>query len=322
LLSELATLLKTGVVMNEQSKLKIFFAFAAIYIIWGSTYLALLIGVQSMPPFVLSALRFTLAGIMLYVYCMCKGEPKPNFTSLQKNALCGILMLFGGAGSVAWAEQYLPSSLAAIIVTTLPFWFVLLDKKQWSFYFSNKLIIAGLLIGFIGVTVLVGFDKSQHLFSGNSSMKTYGTVALIAGGISWTIGSLYSKYKPAKNSVHMNAAIQLLMAGLFTFLISFLSGELNAYSFTNTKKEAWSALLYLIIMGSVIAYLSYLWLLKVRPAAQVSTYVYVNPVVAVLLGAIIVNERITWMQITGLAIILSGVLMVNIARYKGITQKV
>ncbi len=308
--------------MGEQSKLKIFLAFAAIYIIWGSTYLALLIGVQSMPPFLLSAMRFTLAGILLYAYCLWRREAQPDFSSLQKNALCGILMLFGGTGSVAWAEQYLPSSLAAIIVTTLPFWFVLLDKKQWSFYFSNKLIIAGLVIGFIGVAVLVGFDKSPHPFAGNSSMKTYGAIAIIAGGISWTIGSLYSKYSPAKNSVLMNATLQLLIAGLFTFLISFLSGELNNYSLGNAKKEAWSALVYLIIMGSVIAYLSYLWLLKVRPATQVSTYVYVNPVVAVLLGAIIINEQITWLQITGLIIILSGVLMVNIAKYKGAIQKV
>ncbi|HEY6978896.1 MAG TPA: EamA family transporter, partial [Chitinophagaceae bacterium] len=129
--------------MSEQSKLKIFFAFAAIYIIWGSTYLALLVGVQSMPPFVLSALRFSLAGLVLYGYCLWRGEAQPDFVSLKKNAICGILMLFGGAGSVAWAEQYLPSSLAAIIVTTLPFWFVLFDKKQWPFYFSNKLVIAG-----------------------------------------------------------------------------------------------------------------------------------------------------------------------------------
>jgi|SRR6266487_694571 len=191
--------------MSGQNKWKIILAFAAIYIIWGSTYLALLIGVQSMPPFILSALRFTLAGILLYAYCLWKREARPDFPSLQKNALCGILMLFGGTGSVAWAEQYLPSSLAAIIVTTMPFWFVLLDKKQWSFYFSNKIIIAGLLIGFIGVGILVGFDKSPHPFGGNSSMKIYGAVAILAGSISWTVGSLYSKYSPAKNSVLMNA---------------------------------------------------------------------------------------------------------------------
>src|SRR6266487_895878 len=169
--------------MSGQNKWKIILAFAAIYVIWGSTYLALLICVQSMPPFILSAMRFTLAGILLYAHCLLKGEPQPDFSSLQKNALCGILMLFGGTGSVAWAEQYLPSSLAAIIVTTLPFWFVLLDKKQWSFYFSNKLIIAGLVIGFIGVAVLVGFDKSPHPSAGNSSMQTFRAVWSIGGGL-------------------------------------------------------------------------------------------------------------------------------------------
>lgn len=302
--------------MKEQSALKIFLAFTAIYIIWGSTYLALLIGIQSIPPFLLSALRFVCAGVLLYIFCLIKGEKQPNLLSLQKNALCGILMLFGGTGSVAWAEQYLPSSLAAIIVTSLPFWFVLLDKKQWSFYFSNKLILVGLLIGFAGVAILLGFDKSPHPFHGDSSMKVYGIIAIIAGGIAWTTGSLYSKYSPAKNSVLMNASLQLLIAGIFSFCVSVFSGEIKSFKFSDVTTTAWSALLYLITMGSIIAYLSYLWLLKVRPAAQVSTYVYVNPIVAVILGAIIANEKITWLQVTGLAIILSGVLMVNMVKQR------
>src|SRR5690349_16970785 len=141
--------------MAQQNKLKVLLAFAAIYLIWGSTYLALLIGVETVPPFFLSALRLTFAGILLYVYCLLKGEEQPDITSLKKNAICGILMLFGGTCSVAWAEQYLPSGLTAIIVTSLPFWFIVLDKKQWSFYFSNKLLLTGLIIGFIGVAVLV-----------------------------------------------------------------------------------------------------------------------------------------------------------------------
>jgi drug/metabolite transporter (DMT)-like permease len=230
--------------------------------------------------------------------------------------------LFGGTGSVAWAEQYLPSSLAAIIVTSLPFWFIVLDKKQWSSNFSNKFILAGLLIGFVGVSILVGFDSSSHSFHGNASMKPYGIMALIAGGIAWTTGSLYSKYKPAKNSVLMNGSLQLIIAGAFSFCVSVLSGEVYHYSFTRTTSATWLALLYLIIMGSLIAYLSYLWLLKVRPATQVSTYVYVNPVVAVLLGAALLNEHIAWLQITGLVIILSGVFIVNIARYKNNSAKI
>ncbi|MER3499738.1 MAG: EamA family transporter [Chitinophagaceae bacterium] len=289
--------------MIRQTNFKELLAFAAVYLIWGSTYLALRIGVETVPPFFLSALRFTFAGILLYVWCLWKGEEQADFASLKKNAIFGILMLFGGTSSVAWAEQYLPSSLTAIIVTSLPFWFIVLDKKQWAFYFSNKVLLAGLLIGFIGVAILVGFDTSSNSFHGDPSMRTYAVIAVIAGGIAWTTGSLYSKYKPAKNSVLMNASLQLIIAGAFSLGVSVFSGELDHFNFRNTTTSAWSALGYLITMGSIIAYLSYLWLLKVRPVAQVSTYVYINPIVAVLLGAIIANERITWIQITGLAII-------------------
>jgi|KBSMisStandDraft_5_1062788.scaffolds.fasta_scaffold62980_3 drug/metabolite transporter (DMT)-like permease len=311
---ELAALLKKGVVMTQQNNLKVLLAFAAIYLIWGSTYLALRIGVETVPPFFLSALRFTFAGVLLYIWCLWKGEEQPDFSSLKKNAICGILMLFGGTSSVAWAEQYLPSSLTAIIVTSMPFWFILLDKKQWSFYFSNKLLLTGLIIGFIGVAILVRFDTSSHSFQGDPSMRTYAVIAVIAGGIAWTTGSLYSKYSLAKNSVLMNASLQLIIAGAFSLGVSVFSGELDHFNLRNTTTSAWTALLYLVTMGSIIAYLSYLWLLKVRPVAQVSTYVYINPIVAVLLGAIIANERITWIQITGLAIILSGVFLVNIAK--------
>ena len=301
--------------MAQQNKLKVLLAFAAIYLIWGSTYLALLIGVETVPPFFLSALRFTFAGILLYVYCLLKGEEQPDIASLKKNAICGILMLFGGTCSVAWAEQYLPSGLTAIIVTSLPFWFILLDKKQWSFYFSNKLLLTGLIIGFIGVAVLVGFDTSSQSFHGDASMRVYAVIAVIAGGIAWASGSLYSRYNPAKNSVLMNASLQLIIAGGLSLGVSVFSGELDHFNFSHTTTSAWAALLYLITMGSIVAYLSYLWLLKVKPAAQVSTYVYVNPIVAVLLGAVIANEKITGIQITGLAIILSGVFLVNIAKY-------
>jgi drug/metabolite transporter (DMT)-like permease len=301
--------------MTQQNNLKALLAFAAIYLIWGSTYLALLIGVETVPPFFLSALRFTFAGIVLYVWSLWKGEELPDVASLKKNAICGILMLFGGTGSVAWAEQYLPSSLSAIIVTSVPFWFVVLDKKQWAFYFSNKLLLTGLLIGFVGVAILVSFDNSSNSFHGDPSMRTYAVIALIAGGIAWTAGSLYSKYSPAKNSVLMNASLQLIIAGAFSLGVSVFTGELDHFNFRNTATNSSLALLYLITMGSIVAYLSYLWLLKVKPVAQVSTYVYINPMVAVLLGAIIANERITWIQITGLAIILGGVFLINMAKY-------
>src|SRR5260370_810773 len=147
---------------NANNKWKVLPAFAALYIVWGSTYLAILVGLESMSPLVMSCMRFFIAGSLLFACCMYKKEPLPSLQAIGRNTLYGILMLFGGTVSVTWAEQYLPSSLAAIIVTSLPFWFVLLDRKQWAFYFSNIMIISGLLLGFAGVALLVSFQHPVH----------------------------------------------------------------------------------------------------------------------------------------------------------------
>jgi len=298
-------------------KWKIILAFAAIYIVWGSTYLAIIFAIRDIPPLLMSAMRYFLAGIMLYGWCVIiKKEKMPDVSSISKNALCGILMLFGGTGSLAWAEQYISSGLAAIIITSVPFWFVLLDKKQWSFYFSNKVILIGLLIGFAGVALLISFGKSSTSVSSTHSQQLAGMLVLIAGSISWTLGSLYSKYKPATTSVTMNASVQLVMAGVFSGLVSFVTGESGHFSFSQIHLNSLMALLYLVVFGSLVTYLCYVWLLQVRPPAQVSSYVYVNPVVAIVLGAIIGRETITTVHIFSLITILCGVLLINLPKYK------
>lgn len=290
-------------------------AFAAVYIIWGSTYIALLIGIQSIPPFLLSALRFLFAGTLLCGWCLVKREFFPSVKSIGVNSVAGVLTLFCGTVSVAWAEQYISSSLAAIIVTAIPFWFIILDKKQWSFYLNNKTIIAGLLIGFTGVIILVGFDK-EYSANNTQNNQLVGILAVIAGGIGWTSGSLFAKYRPTGSPLLVNTALQLLSAGVFCILVSYLSGEWKNFSFSSVSSNAWLALFYLATMGSIVAYSSYLFLLKVRPPALVSTYVYVNPIVALLLGAILVNEPVTWIKILALTIILGGVLLVNLSKYR------
>lgn len=302
--------------MREYNRWIIFLAFAAVYIIWGSTYLAILIGLRGLPPILLCAFRFLFAGILLIGWCIYKGEKLPGLRSVRINSLCGILMLFGGVGSVCWGEQYLSSSLAAIIVTALPFWFILLDKKQWGFYFSNKLIIGGLILGFVGVLVLIGFDKPAQPEFAKTGNQLIGSLIILAGGICWASGSLYSKYHVTGNTVLMNGATQFFAGGLFSLLISGSIGEWQNFHWAMVSTQAWLALLYLVSMGSLITYVAYLFLIKVRPPAQVSTYVYVNPVVALFLGAWIANEKITIIKMIGLLIILFGVLMVNIPVYK------
>lgn len=294
-------------------------AFGAIYLVWGSTYLAILFALETMPPLLMSGFRFLAAGILLYGWCLIKGEKMPDFSSFYKNAISGILMLGGGTFSVVWAEQYISSSLAAIIVTTVPFWFVVLDRKQWTYYFSNKQIITGLLVGFTGVMLLIGFNESE--LHKNSYKQWLGILVLIAGGIAWVSGSLYSKYKHTNSPVIVNATIQLLVAGMVCLLASVLSQESKNFYFGNVSANSFWAVAYLVVFGSLITYLCYLWLLKTQSTVQVSTYVYVNPVVALLLGVLIAGERMSTVQIFAFIVILAGVYMVNRAKASGSIRK-
>jgi len=302
-------------------KWRIILAFAAVYIIWGSTYLAIVFALSDIPPMLMSGMRFFLAGVLLYGWrIVIKKEKQPTLASLSKNAVCGILMLSVGIGSLAWAEQYISSGLAAIIVTSLPFWFVLLDKRQWSFYFSNKIIFVGLLVGFAGVLLLITLGKSSQV-SASHSKQLAGMLVLLSGGIAWTLGSLYSKYKTVSSSVTMNTSLQLMSAGVFSTIVSVVSGESRGFAFSQIHTPSLVALFYLAIVGSLITFLCYVWLLHKLPPAQVSSYVYVNPVVAIILGAIIGKEVITGVHVLSLTIILCGVLLINLPKYKIVRRK-
>ncbi|MET0393672.1 MAG: EamA family transporter [Chitinophagaceae bacterium] len=296
------------------SQLLIVSAFAAIYIIWGSTYIAIAIAIRDIPPLLMAGIRFIAAGILLYAFARIRGEATPDRSSVAHLSFSGILMLFLGTGSVAWVEQYLPSGLTAIIVATVPLWFVLLDRQQWKFYFSNGWIIAGLLVGFGGVLFLFA-DKRAFSFTGDR-MKVTSFFVLLFGTIAWAIGSLYSKYKPVQGSTFMKAAVQMVAAGICALLAGFIAGEHHRVVWAAVSWQSILAVVYLIVFGSLVGYLSYIWLLGVRPPSLVGTYAYVNPVVAVFLGWLIVSEPITWQQLVALLIILSGVILVNIAKEK------
>ena len=304
--------MQNTLVKKEPSRALIIAAFAAVYLIWGSTYISILIAIREIPPLLMAGSRFIIAGLLLFVFTLARGEKVPEKKSLATISFSGILMLFFGTGAVAWVEQYIPSGLAAIIVGTLPLWFVLLDKRQWKFHFSNKGIIIGLLIGFAGVLTLFADGKSFSLSGG--PMKLISFFVLLVGTISWAIGSLYSKYTPVEGSTGMKAAIQMIAAGLCFFVISPLIGEFNHVN--NVSWRAMLAVLYLVLMGSLVGYMAYVWLLSVRSPALVGTYAYVNPVVAVFLGWLIASERIGSQQVIALAVILAGVLLVTLSKQK------
>ncbi|MBK8969518.1 MAG: EamA family transporter [Saprospiraceae bacterium] len=302
---------------TSPSRAMILAAFAAIYLIWGSTYVAILISLESIPPFLLIGLRFFIAGIILLTWQLARGERAPRKAVLQ-HSFAGILMLFGGTGAVVWVEQYISSGLAAIIVASMPFWFVLLDYKQWSFNFSNGLILSGVLVGFAGVICLFG---AGGINSGISD-QLFAMLVLIAGCIAWAGGSLYLKYRAANNiTAGLGAGIQMLAAGLCSLLVSLFQGELTDFAPATVSAASWAGLFYLVSFGSLIGYLSYIWLLRQRPAVQVGTYAYVNPVVAVLLGWMIASEPFAWQQLAALGAILSGVLLINLPKYKHLRKQ-
>jgi len=299
---------------KRNPKALIIAAFAAVYLIWGSTYLAISIAVKTIPPFFMSGIRFSVAGLILLTWALLKGEKIPDITSILKISLSGILLLAVGNASLGWVEQYIPSGLAAIIVATVPLWFVLLDKRQWKFYFSNKQIIFGLIVGFAGVIVLFSGKSSTDLF--NDKMKLISLLVLMAGTLSWTIGSLYSKYQKMQGSTLMKVSVQMLSSSIVIFISSFALGEQKELSSNLVTWKSIGALAYLILMGSLVAYMAYMWLLSVRPASVVGTYAYVNPVVAVFLGWVVAKESISYEKIIGLVIVIVGLIIVNLSKEK------
>lgn len=303
-----------GTVRKGPAQSLVVAAFAAIYIIWGSTYLGILFAIKTIPPLLMAGTRFTVAGLLLLLWCRIKGESLPAWNSVGKIALSGLLMLFLGNGAVTWVEQYIPTGLAAIIVATVPLWFVLLDKRQWKFYFSNKGIILGLLIGFAGVVLLFAGKSSADLV--NDKMKLISLFVLVAGTVGWAVGSLYTKYEKTEGSTFMKVAIQMLAGGVALFMAGFALQEQKDFVISRVTWTSIGALLYLIVFGSLIGYMAYMWLLGIKPASLVGTYAYVNPVVAVFLGWLFAGEAISTQQGIGLAVVIAGLLLVHFAKEK------
>lgn len=300
---------------NQQSTFLVILAFATVYIVWGSTYYFIQVAVKSLPPMMLGAMRFLAAGGLLMVWCMIQGERMGTRSQIITSVITGLMMLLGGTGAVIWAEKWLPSSLVAILISSSPFWFVLLDFPKWKENLASRSIIAGLIIGFIGVNLMF-YDKIGSAFKQNGNYnELVGLGILLFGTISWAGGSLVSKYR-ASASANVTSAIQMLSAGLVFALGSVILKENKGFGWSLVPAEAWWSIIYLVIFGSLIAYSAYIWLLRVRPAAQVSTYAYVNPLIAVLLGVSFGREHISFMQSIGLVVILIGVLMINLAKFR------
>ncbi|MEN0053670.1 MAG: EamA family transporter [Mucilaginibacter sp.] len=301
---------------KSASPLLVIIAFATVYLVWGSTYFFIKIAVVGFPPLLLGGLRFITAGILLFIWCMIKGEKIFIRRNMIHAAVSGFFLLVIGNGAVIWAEQTLPSAMVAIMVSSPPIWFVLLDRQNWSVNLKSTSTVIGLIIGFVGVILLFS-EQLEGLFgasTGNSKLP--GMLLLLVGSVSWAGGSLYSKYFNTQGSASVNTAWQMLSAGFIFLPSAFLHHEVQSLQWQNIPASSWYALLYLIVFGSIAAFSAYVWLLQVRPATQVSTYAYVNPVIAVILGVLFAGENISILQIAGLVIILGSVLLINLSKYR------
>ncbi|RAJ32208.1 EamA family transporter [Pedobacter cryoconitis] len=299
------------------SPLLVYLAFATVYIVWGSTYFFIQKALAGFPPFFLGTFRFLIAGTLLMTWCKFRGEKIFDWKNIKYAVVSGILMLGVANGTVIWVEQFIPSGLVAIMVASAAIWFVILDKPKWKENLSSKSTIAGLVIGFVGVILLFSEQVFQAVNTAQSSNQILGMGLLVLGPIAWAGGSLYSKYHTAPDSsVAVNTAWQMLAAGIAFIPGSALSAEYQQFHWSNVSLGAWLSIVYLIIFGSIAAFSAYVWLLKVRPATQVSTYAYVNPVVAILLGVCFADETVSLIRILGLIVILASVLLINLVKYR------
>ncbi len=291
---------------NEESK--VIAAYAAVCIIWGSTYLAIRIGVSAFPPELFAGVRFLIAGGLMLLYARIRGMEFPrDIKSIRDQSIVGLFLLLGGNGIIVWAEQWVHSGVASLLVATSPLFMALIelfipgrpkiDFKGWI----------GLIIGFSGVALLVLSG------SGEGSTAAGYTAVILLGSFLWAVGSVYSKGFTPTGSVVANIGVQMLAGGIGLTLVGISLGEISRVSFSI---KGVGALLYLIIFGSLIGYSSYIYVLQKWPAAKAGTYAYINPPVAFLLGALILGEPFTITILFSTVIILAGVLLVQLSKTK------
>ena len=287
---------------------RLLFAFAAVYLFWGSTYLAIRIAIETLPPFLMAAARHLIAGAVLYFWARRQATPAGP-ESWKSAWVAGALLLLGGNGAVVWAEMRVASGLAALLVATVPLWIAVLNWFQPGGARPGARTEAGLIVGFAGMALLV--DPSS--IAGHGSVDLPGAALLVFGSLSWSAGSLYAIRSRPSASPPMGAAMQMLCGGALLLVAGLLTGEANSLATTTISWRSVGALAYLVVFGSLAGFTSYIWLLRATSPARASTYAFVNPVVAVLLGWGLAGEAITLRTIVAATVIIAGVVIITTA---------
>ncbi len=297
----------TAVGSSGPPRIQLVAAFAAIYLIWGSTYLAIRWAVETMPPLAMASARFVVAGSLMYAWSRASGIAKPRLDQWRGAALSGCLLLAGGNGAVVVAEQWVPSGMAALIVATVPLWMVLLDAAWWTKRKPEGTTMVGVLVGFGGVALLAGSPG----VGGGGPEEMWGAGLILLGSVAWAVGSLVSRYQVDPPPARMLVAMQMLAGSGALALAATVAGEWPEVDLAAVSTRSWWALVYLIVAGAWIGYAAYVWLLTVVPPSQAGTYAFVNPVVALFLGWSLADEPLTFRSLLGAAIILASVVWIT-----------
>lgn len=295
---------------------KVLLAFAIIYFVWGSTYLAIRIGVSEVPPFLLAGMRFVIAGIVLYGWMRAKGTPSPTMREWWGATLLAVLIFVVDYGLVFWAERRVTSGLTAVMMATIPVFMALSEILLLKTQRLTLRLSCALLIGLGGVTVLV----SRSVSFGEAPVDRLGAWALIVGAISWSVGSALTRKVPLPSAKAMSSGAQMLVGGVLLMLVSALLGEFRGFHLQAVSVKAWLALVYLIVAGSIIAFTAYIWLIHHESPTKVGTYAYVNPVVAVLVGYFLGGESIGPRTIAGTLLVLVSVVVITTAPRSRVPQ--
>jgi drug/metabolite transporter (DMT)-like permease len=290
---------------SHPSRLRILLAFAAVYVIWGSTYLGIKISIETIPPFLMASLRFLIAGVLLYGVARWRGAERPTLRHWRNTALVGSLLFLAGNGALTWSELHVPSGLAALLLSIIPLWMVLLHHLELRLRLGRQLIV-GLVLGVAGIGLLVG---PQELLGGGRVLPA-GAGALVAGSICWAIGSLHSRRASMPKSALLTAAMEMITGSVGLFLLALASGEAHGFSLAAVSTRSILAVAYLVGFGSLLGFTSYTWLLGVTSPARVATYAYVNPIIAIFIGWALGGESLTARVIVATAVIVSAVALI------------
>jgi len=287
---------------------RVWIALLAVYLIWGSTYLAIRYVVETLPPFMSAGMRFMSAGCVLFAWRVAKGDTFPTRKQWRDAGIIGILLLVGGNGLVSWAEQFVPSGIAALLISTIPLWMVSIEALRPGGEKPTVRAVFGIILGFGGIVLMIGPGELSREIG---VLHPLGLIALPTAALLWALGSVYSKSADLPASVLMTSSVEMLIGSAGLFLVGVLRDEWTSFTLNTVHYNSWMGLVYLSIPGSLGGFVAYAYLLRNTPISLISTYAYVNPVVAIVLGTWIANEMLNSRTIFAAMIILGAVILIT-----------